>query len=45
MYGVTTQAAQNHLGVKRELLEGRFEFLCRCIELLGAFAKRLQGVR
>jgi len=45
MYGVTTQAAQHHLGVKCELLEGGLEFLCRCIELLGAFAQRLQGVR
>lgn len=45
MHGITTQTAQHHFGLKRELFESGLEFLCRCTELLGAFAKRLQGVR
>ena len=44
MHGIATQTAQHHLGLKRELLERGFEFFSRCVELLGAFTKRLQSI-
>ena len=44
MHSVAPQTAQHHFGLKCELFESGLEFFCRCTELLGAFAKRLQGV-